>query len=57
MPGLLYGPDPGFQPLRESVARWLGGFYGRGSIGDEKVEGCVDVSVIATILCCFYKSR
>ena len=27
-PGLLYGPDPGYQPLRDSIARWLDGFYG-----------------------------
>lgn len=27
VPGLLYGPDPGFQPLRESISQWLGGFY------------------------------
>lgn len=27
-PGLLYGPDPGFQPLREELSKWLGGFYG-----------------------------
>ena len=26
-PGLLYGPDPGYQPLRESIARWLNSFY------------------------------
>jgi DNA-binding transcriptional MocR family regulator len=26
-PGLLYGPDPGYQPLRESIAGWLDGFY------------------------------
>ncbi|KAL5330120.1 hypothetical protein ACEPPN_003645 [Leptodophora sp. 'Broadleaf-Isolate-01'] len=26
-PGLLYGPDPGFQPLREEIAKWLGEFY------------------------------
>jgi DNA-binding transcriptional MocR family regulator len=26
-PGLLYGPDPGYQPLREEIARWLSGFY------------------------------
>lgn len=25
---LSYGPDPGYQKLREEVARWLGGFYG-----------------------------
>ncbi|KAH8602022.1 pyridoxal phosphate-dependent transferase [Bisporella sp. PMI_857] len=27
VPGLLYGPDPGYQPLRESIARWLSGFH------------------------------
>ncbi|KAI1183064.1 pyridoxal phosphate-dependent transferase [Nemania serpens] len=26
-PGLEYGPDPGYQPLREALARWLGRFY------------------------------
>ncbi|PVH76732.1 PLP-dependent transferase [Cadophora sp. DSE1049] len=26
-PGLLYGPDPGYQPLREEIAKWLGDFY------------------------------
>lgn len=24
---LIYGPDPGYQPLRESIARWLTDFY------------------------------
>ncbi|KAI0396733.1 PLP-dependent transferase [Xylariaceae sp. FL0594] len=27
-PGLEYGPDPGYQPLREELARWLVAFYG-----------------------------
>ncbi|KAI0022137.1 Aspartate/tyrosine/aromatic aminotransferase [Xylariomycetidae sp. FL0641] len=27
IPGLLYGPDAGFQPLREELAAWLGAFY------------------------------
>ncbi|KAI1487710.1 pyridoxal phosphate-dependent transferase [Biscogniauxia mediterranea] len=27
-PALEYGPDPGYQPLREELARWLGQFYG-----------------------------
>ena len=26
-PGLLYGPDPGYQPLRKEIAKWLNGFY------------------------------
>lgn len=29
-PALQYGPDPGYQPLREGLARWLGGFYATG---------------------------
>lgn len=28
VPGLEYGPDPGYQPLREALAEWLGRFYG-----------------------------
>jgi DNA-binding transcriptional MocR family regulator len=26
-PGLLYGPDPGYQPLRNSISKWLSDFY------------------------------
>lgn len=26
-PGLLYGPDDGYRPLREEIARWLSSFY------------------------------
>lgn len=26
-PGLLYGPDPGYEPLRRSIAAWLTTFY------------------------------
>jgi DNA-binding transcriptional MocR family regulator len=25
---LLYGPNPGYQPLREEIAKWLSNFYG-----------------------------
>lgn len=25
--GFLYGPDPGYEPLREAMAHWLGEFY------------------------------
>lgn len=27
-PGLLYGPDSGYQPLRDELARWLSRIYG-----------------------------
>lgn len=27
VPGLQYGPDPGYQPLREALAGWLGRTY------------------------------
>ena len=30
VPGLCYGPDPGFQPLRESIQKWTGEFFGSG---------------------------
>ena len=26
-PGLLYGPDPGYEPAREAIASWLTDFY------------------------------
>ncbi|EAW07388.1 aminotransferase-like domain-containing protein [Aspergillus clavatus NRRL 1] len=26
-PALLYGPDPGYEPLRQAVAQWLTSFY------------------------------
>lgn len=38
VPGLCYGPDAGFEPLREEVGKWLGGFYGLGK-GDEGLNG------------------
>ncbi|KAF6805637.1 histone acetyltransferase esa1 [Colletotrichum sojae] len=31
VPGLQYGPDPGYQPLREAAAKWLAEFYPRAS--------------------------
>uniref|UniRef100_L2FNP4 Aminotransferase n=1 Tax=Colletotrichum fructicola (strain Nara gc5) TaxID=1213859 RepID=L2FNP4_COLFN len=27
VPGLQYGPDPGYQPLRDALAEWLSAFY------------------------------
>lgn len=39
-PALQYGPDPGYQPLREGLARWLGRFYGSagGGGGDRQAS-------------------
>lgn len=34
IPGLLYGPDPGYQPLREEIARWTSSFYRSGAAED-----------------------
>lgn len=37
---LSYGPDLGFEGLREQVSKWLGGFYGTsGSDGGKKGAG------------------
>src|ERR1700722_14758165 len=27
IPGLLYGPDPGYAPLRTEISKWLSSFY------------------------------
>jgi DNA-binding transcriptional MocR family regulator len=40
-PALLYGPDPGYQPLRESIADWLGRFYGPSLRGVSSSESTV----------------
>lgn len=38
-PGLLYGPDPGYQPLRESISSWLTRFYHNPSVDVEAAAG------------------
>ena len=54
VPALQYAPDPGYQPLRESLAEWLGECYGGGFTtthskggvgkeGEERGDGGVDV--------------
>lgn len=35
-PALQYGPDPGYQPLREGLARWLGRFYAAAGVPQEE---------------------
>jgi DNA-binding transcriptional MocR family regulator len=44
VPGLCYGPDPGFQPLRESIQSWTSKFFVRYEAtglrgGEEGVNG------------------
>ncbi|KAK3293893.1 pyridoxal phosphate-dependent transferase [Chaetomium fimeti] len=43
VPVLQYAPDPGYQPLREELARWLGGVYAYAgawnSSGDRELKG------------------
>lgn len=34
VPALQYGPDPGYQPLREQLAAWLSDFYGTRETAD-----------------------
>ena len=38
-PGLLYGPDPGYEPLRESIAKWLTDFFHPHLKTDSQDEG------------------
>ena len=49
-PGLLYGPDPGFEPLRESIATWLTKFYKlRHVISSERI--CITGGASQNIAC------
>ncbi|TVY37952.1 Uncharacterized protein LCER1_G009416, partial [Lachnellula cervina] len=48
IPGLLYGPDPGYQPLREEIAKWLSGFYG-GQADAERI--CVTGGASQNLAC------
>ena len=49
-PGLLYGPDEGYQPLREQVAAWLTSFYGPGDpISPERI--CITGGASQNLAC------
>ncbi|TVY47362.1 Uncharacterized protein LOCC1_G002237 [Lachnellula occidentalis] len=48
IPGLLYGPDPGYQPLREEIAKWLSRFYG-GQADAERI--CVTGGASQNLAC------
>ena len=50
VPGLLYGPDDGYQPLREQLARWLTKFYKpEQAIGFERI--CITGGASQNIAC------
>jgi DNA-binding transcriptional MocR family regulator len=51
VPALLYGPDPGYQPLREEIAHWMEDFYSpspshAGGPGVESAGGRADAERI-----------
>jgi len=48
VPALQYGPDPGHQPLREELARWLGDFYG---VGPDAARICITGGASQNIAC------
>lgn len=49
-PGLLYGPDPGYQPLRIQIAKWLSDFYRvTGSIDPERI--CITGGASQSMAC------
>lgn len=50
VPGLCYGPDAGFEPLRESVGKWLGDFYGV-SDGDRAERICITGGASQNLAC------
>ena len=45
---LLYGPDQGYAPLRDAVARWLAGFYGS---QDDPARICITGGASQNLAC------
>jgi DNA-binding transcriptional MocR family regulator len=56
-PGLLYGPDPGYQPLRESISSWLSRFYssnprdGTTTVADAAERICITGGASQNLAC------
>ena len=49
-PGLLYGPDPGYEPLRKQLASWLTAFYQPSeTIGFERI--CISGGASQNLAC------
>lgn len=49
VPALQYGPDPGYQPLREQLATWLGSFYSAVEPDPERI--CVSGGASQNLAC------
>ncbi|KAK1827646.1 pyridoxal phosphate-dependent transferase [Podospora conica] len=50
VPALQYGPDPGYQPLREALATWLGTAYG--STPDDTADNiCITGGASQSVAC------
>lgn len=48
--GLLYGPDPGYEPLRQQLAKWLTSFYQPSQpIGPERI--CISGGASQDLAC------
>lgn len=50
-PGLLYGPDDGYPPLRENIARWLSVFYESFSAPIEADRICITGGASQNLAC------
>lgn len=52
-PGLLYGPDAGYEPLRQQLATWLTSFY-RPSQPIEPERICISGGASQNLACILY---
>ena len=48
VPGLQYGPDPGYEPLRRSISKWLAQFY---STEDDFERICISGGASQNLAC------
>lgn len=52
-PGLQYGPDPGYQPLREEISKWLSSFYSTAEkdVGVDPEQICISGGASQNLAC------
>ncbi len=48
VPGLQYGPDPGYPPLRREISRWLGACYG---VAPDAARICITGGASQSVAC------